>query len=262
MNSTKITFETLNSYVDGELNAADTAEVAAAIAHDPHLARQVAVLTKLHSSIIETAETPEIEQLHAPAKRSRTGPGLLAAGIAFLIFISGAVLISSSFDRPVLPQWYEVTANALERWPDRPSEKAPVMEITEPAGSFAEAYVPDLLAAKLFINHVEEKTVSVLGSLRVIGYRGTRGCRIVLTIFADGGSFPVGRTFLQDGNIQAYAWRAGRLGYAMIADGMDAERFNLVVKTVHETTLRRLPLDAKTRVALGESRQRSVPCLA
>ena len=66
---------------------------------------------------------------------------------------------------------------------------------------------------------------------------------------------------VRNGDIRAYAWRAGRLGYAIIADGMDVSRFRLIVDIVRETTLRHQAVDAETRIALGESRRRSAPCL-
>jgi hypothetical protein len=255
-------FETLNAYVDGELNAADTADVAMAIANDAQLAQQVSALTRLRSAIIEGAETPEIELQKAPANTNKTGSGLLVASIAFIAFITGSIMLSSFVDNPFLPQWYQETVNALESWPEGSDHDVPLIEATAPSGSLVGAYVPDLSAAKLFVNHVQETTVPVLGNMRVIGYRGTRGCRVILAVFAKGGSFPSERTLIQDGHSQTYAWRAGKLGYAMIADGMDANRFGLVVKSVHETTLRRLPVDAETRIALGESRRSSAPCLA
>ena len=131
-----------------------------------------------------------------------------------------------------------------------------------PNASLARVYIPDLSAAELFINHVKHRVASSADGLVVIGYRGTRGCRVALVVFDDSGSFPTEMTLARDGNRRAYAWRAGRLGYAIIADGMDVSRFRLIVETVFEATLRHQEEDAETRVALGESRKSSVPCLA
>ena len=44
MSVERVTFEVLNAYVDGELDAADAAVVAQAMAEDAEVARQVAVL--------------------------------------------------------------------------------------------------------------------------------------------------------------------------------------------------------------------------
>lgn len=262
MDKMNIGFETLNAYVDGELNAAETADVAMAIAQDASLAQQVSVLTRLRSSIIEGALSPEIELPKPPANANRPTRGLLVASIVFFAFITGSFVLSSIIDRPLSPHWYEVTLNALQNWPEDGPANAPFIEADVSSGPLSGAYVPDLSAAKLYINHVEDKMVPDVGDLRVIGYRGTRGCRVILAIFVEGGGFPSKRIFLNNRSTQTYAWKAGRLGYAMTADGMDAKRFRLVAKSVQETTMRRLPVDAKTRLALGESRQRSAPCQA
>ncbi len=262
MNIKNAEFEKLNAYVDGELDSVETADVASAIAGNPRLAQQVAALTRLRSAVIDAAETPKIDLLQAPAKWKGPGRRMLAAGIAFLIFSAGSMLFFSFDDRPTQLRWFEVAATFLENWPDKPDRNALPMAGLRPVGSPARAYVPNLSAAKLTINHVAERTDSPMGALTVIGYRGTRGCRVILAVFADGGSFPIERTLVRKEDIRAYAWRAGRWGYAIIADGMDVPRFSLIAKTAHEITLRRQPADTETRVALGESRRRSVPCLA
>ncbi len=235
--------------------------MALAIAGDPDLAQQVAVLTQLHSVVIEASETPEIDFHQAPAEQGHHDWYIYAASIAFLIFVDGSTLLSLFHDRPATPRWFEVAVNLLETWPDKSDRKALSTAAVAPARSLARAYVPDLSAAKLVVNHVVERTEPAVGNLMVIGYRGTRGCRIALAIFDDSGSFPLERTIVRNGDIRAYAWRAGRMGYAIIADGMDVSRFRLIVETVRETTLRHQAVDAETRIAVGESRRRSAPYL-
>ncbi len=266
MKNKKIGFEILNAYVDSELEAATAANVALAIAENPHLAQQVAVLTKLRSAVIGSVESPNIHLQPASVFWNRPRMAMLAASIALLIFITGSVLLSSSFYSPAPPQWFAVAANSLKNWPNKSDENIPSMGLFEPVvlpnASLVRVYIPDLSAAKLFINHVKQKADPSAGGLVVIGYRGTRGCRVALVVFDDGGSFPAEMALARDGNRRAYAWRAGRLGYAIIADGMDVSRFRLIVKTVFEATLHHQEVDAETRVALGESRKSSVPCLA
>lgn len=262
MNEEEISFEILNAYVDGELNKADAADVALYIANDPDLARQVAILTRLRSSVMEAVEVPEINLIQQPAIKKPMVAGLLVASIALLALVGGWMLFSSSSVQPLLPQWYEETAKALDNWPEKSETSFPLLQTTVPTGSLTGAYVPDLTAAKLYINHVEEKRSLNMGSLRVVGYRGTRGCRVILTIFANGGKFPKDKIMLEIGGLHAFAWKAGSFGYAIIADGMDAERFRLIADTAEDTTLRHLPVDAETRLALGLNRERSAPCRA
>ncbi|MEE8393841.1 MAG: hypothetical protein V3R66_05800 [Rhodospirillales bacterium] len=265
MNNKVIGFEILNAYVDNELDRASAAKVSLAIAGDPHLAKQAAVLTRLRSAVIENAQSSNIRLHPASVIGNRPGIGMLAASIALLTFITGSILLSFSYDHPALPQWFTVAANSLESWPNEPDEGIPSTDLIEPValvnGSLARVYIPDLTAAKLFINHIEERTSTSAGSLKIIGYRGTRGCRVVLVVFVDSISFPAEMTLARDGLSRAYAWRAGPLGYSIIADGMDVSRFRLIVETVFEATRRHQAVDAETRVALGESRKNSASCL-
>ena len=91
MSEGRITFEMLNAYVDGELDAAATAEVARAIAGNPTLAREVAALSRLRSRVAESVEAPPIS---VPAPPSRSGRGTaIAAGFAFALFVAGSVLV-------------------------------------------------------------------------------------------------------------------------------------------------------------------------
>jgi len=51
--------ESLNAYVDGELNKDDAADVARAIACNPVIARKVATLTGLRSALSECIDVPD-----------------------------------------------------------------------------------------------------------------------------------------------------------------------------------------------------------
>lgn len=53
----------LNAYVDGELDATGSADVAAAIAQHPVLAAQVATLAKLKAALRESSSPVEVAQL-------------------------------------------------------------------------------------------------------------------------------------------------------------------------------------------------------
>ena len=58
MNDRPITFEVLNAYVDGELDASAMADVAYAVSEDSDLARQVAAISRLHSVLAESLDAP------------------------------------------------------------------------------------------------------------------------------------------------------------------------------------------------------------
>ncbi len=282
MNTGRIGFETLNAYVDGALDAAESAEVALAIAASPGLARQVAMITRLRSATIEAVEVPDIDidvEID-PIPAGRTRLRMVAACISVLVLAAGSFLAATFLDHPDLPPWFDVVARAHDAWGDgEPSSASntgisrhehsralagiPVGTLAGPrAGPLAGAFVPDLSSAKLFAGHIFDLTDAIGGALLVIGYRGTRGCRVTLAVSADGDAFPAEKVQVRDGDRRAYAWRVGRLGYAVMAKGMDSSRYDLIVKAMYDATLRNRPLDPNTRIALGASRKRSAPCLA
>ncbi|MBL4691442.1 MAG: hypothetical protein JKY68_08310 [Rhodospirillales bacterium] len=67
MSDRPITFEVLNAYVDGELDASAMADVAHAVSEDSDLARQVAAISRLHSVLAESLDAP-------PQSMPRTEP--------------------------------------------------------------------------------------------------------------------------------------------------------------------------------------------
>ena len=93
MSNSKITFEMLNAYVDGELDATAAAEVAGAVAKDSELAREVAALSRLRSAVNESFEAPS---LSIPATRAAKGRVLaIAASIALAMLIAGSTLFAT-----------------------------------------------------------------------------------------------------------------------------------------------------------------------
>ncbi len=130
------------------------------------------------------------------------------------------------------------------------------------AGGYLKAYLPDLKSARLTLTHLESVTLADGGAALHAGYRGTRGCKISLLIMPGGENLPRELTRRDDAALRAFAWRAGPLGYVLLAEGMDEARLELIAETVHRATIENSPVDAETRTALRESRERSQPCLA
>ncbi|MBL4691441.1 MAG: hypothetical protein JKY68_08305 [Rhodospirillales bacterium] len=129
-----------------------------------------------------------------------------------------------------------------------------------------EAYIPDLTAARLTLVHASVKPISRNRRALLAGYRGTRGCKISLAVFPipnsaidSLGKKPV---LSKRGYNEAYAWRTGSLGYVIMSDGMDSNRFRMLAQSVQQTSLRHFPFSSETRMALRESRDKSAPCHA
>lgn len=271
MSEDRIDFETLNAYVDGELDLARRAEIADAIAREPHLARQVAALSRLKSEVAESVETADLGiDLPDRRPRARRRSVVIAASIAVAFAAAGAIFVTTSSDAELA--W---AVEAHESWAGQPDRRLaePKADVALAALSRvgASAYVPELTAAKLRIAHIDRVAGPAGGEAVLVGYRGTRGCKISLLVAADApdtadatgarSPSPAPEPFDADA-LHGYRWRAGGLAYVIIAEGMDKARFSLIAKSVYRASLERAPVDPETRMALARSRAESPPCMA
>jgi anti-sigma factor RsiW len=261
MTNRRISFETLNAYVDGEMDTAAAADVAAAIAEDAALAHEVAALCRLRSAVAESMEAPPLSVPIPPPTSNRVTA--IAAGVAIMIFIAGSLLVSTVGRDPGVG-WLERTWQAHRGWSleDVAAPARPTLQFAQFAKAVPGAYVPDLSASRLSLVHAALVPFTDKRQALLAGYRGTRGCRISLLVFASPGS--LGKTLepLRDGDNEAYGWRSGSLGYVILSDGMDSDRFRLLAETVLRASRQHLPFDKETRVALRNSRDKSAPCMA
>ena len=261
MSERQITFEMLNAYVDGELDAAAAAVVARAVAEDPALAREVAALSHLRSAVAESVETPD---LSVPGPPSTTGRGVvIAAGIAFAVFIAGAVLVAN-LDRNVGADWLARAWQIHRGWSIEAAtaESRATLLLAQYAAAVPGAYVPDLSVSRLTLVHAAVSSFTGQRQVLLAGYRGTRGCKISLLIFRSLGALGEALSPFHGDINEAYGWRAGPLGYVLMSDGMDSGRFRLLAESVRHTSRIHVPFDEETRIALRESRDKSVPCPA
>ena len=268
-------WETLNAYVDGELSAGAAAEVARALARDRALADQVASLTQLKAATQDTVRDPDgVAEIALPAPEGRRWRPLAVAASLVLVVAIGLAASFGSWRGAQSPPWM-VQARALhDAWvpsqePAPPKVGGVVLVALGKAGAggYLKAYLPDLTSARLTLTRLETVTLPQGGGLGEgvalhAGYRGTRGCKISLLVLPSGAALPRELTRRDDAALRAFAWRAGPLGYVLLAEGMDEARLVLIAETVHRTTLENAPFDGETRTALQESRERSVPCLA
>ena len=254
-------FERSNAYVDGELDRDVSSELLEDAANDTRLARELSVLNKLKYALENAVDVPEFE-IPEPARKRRfvwiaglsIAAGLLVAIVAGLVWravpgvpnhgvpVAWAVEVHRSWKKAA------VTANA-----DAHLQKA---------SASLDAHVPDLSAAKLYVSHVARDTDPAGQPALVIGYRGTRDCRITLLIDAAPETFPAKPINVEIDRLRLTVWRAGALRYFVVAEGMAAQRYRLVTEAIHRSSLERRPLDASTRRDLARNHASSPPCTA
>ena len=261
MSDRRITFEMLNTYVDGELDAAAAAEVAKAVAEDPSLAREVAALTRLRSAVAESIEAPPLSVPEPPSTGGRTAA--IAASIAFALFVAGSVLVLN-LDRNVGADWLARAWQMHRGWSIEgvTAQTRASLLLAKYAEAVPGAYVPDLSASRLSLVHATVAPFTGQRRALLAGYRGTRGCKISLLVFRTLDALGEALSPFRDGTNEAYGWRAGPLGYVIMSDGMDSGRFRLLAESVRHTSRQHVPFDKETRLALRESRDKSAPCMA
>ena len=266
MNGDRPSWEDLNAYVDGELSPPDRAEVAAALAARPALARRVAVLTKLKATAGEGTEAAAADDFlppRGPAWRGRSWSRIAVGLVAALAIAASAVLIPwRAGDGDA---WLTAPLAVHDAWVASGEAGLPesgagaVLVGLANLGSGAE--IPDLTAAKLTITGVRFLPATDERSPALhVAYGGTRGCRVTLWITpAPPGLDPMKLTLHQRGPYRVYGWRAGDIAYALISSVHPA-RFELIARTARKVTLERVQPDDETRTALRRSRQQSPPC--
>ena len=261
MSDRQITFEMLNAYVDGELDAGAAAEVARAVAKAPALALEVAALSHLRSAVSESVEAPP---LSGPEPPSTAGRGAaIAASIALAVFIGGSVLVSNLY-RNVATDWLARAWQIHRGWSNEgvTAQTRSALLLAQYAKAVPGAYMPDLSASRLSLVHAAVSSFTGQRRGLQVGYRGTRGCKISLLVFPSLGALGEALSPFRDSKNEAYGWRTGSLGYLILSDGMDTGRFRLLAESVRQTSRQHVPFDKETRIALRKSRDRSAPCTA
>ena len=120
-------------------------------------------------------------------------------------------------------------------------------------------FVPDFSANKLSLASVRRARLPETPVLH-LGYRGTRGCRVSLLVLAEPRGLAADLATVATPTGPAFLWRAGGIGYALIASGMDESRLRVLAEAAHAATRERSQPDAETRTALRKSRAESQPC--
>lgn len=257
-------WDTLNAYVDGELESAHQAEVAEALVHDPELARKVAAVTRLKQAVRDNGETDMDARPPIDLTRSRRPARRIAAVAAALLLAVAFGGLAAQWDGDVPPQW-QADAGALHQdW----ANASDVDVSASPVGALLLAavadfgsppFVPDLTAGKLTLARIKRVQIGDSAALH-LGYTGTRGCRVSLMVLAKPAGLPEQFTRRDGSEGTSYAWRAGGLGYVLRAAGMGEARLDGLAEAAHAATLRNRQPDDETRTALRRNRASSPPC--
>ena len=237
----------LSAYVDGELEPAEAAGVAADIAGDRDTARAVAGLTALKAGVRDAFDAGGggIPGIRPGPRRT----GIAAAGIvaACLTGLGGAWWTYDTDSRS------GVLAGAVahyDGWLD-----TGVIRTASAPGSII---VPDLTQAGLTARTIEPAVRLGAVTASHVTYLGRRGCRLSLYAYqAEGAGHALPPP--AEAGVLADRWTVRGLDYLLVARRMNAERFRMLAGAMRKATRDAAPPDAATRIAIGRARQ---PCRA
>lgn len=258
-------WETLNRYVDGELDAASAADVADAIARDRTLAALIATLARLKAVSAELGAIPLAEGRWPPPRRSNSRLRAMAASVLLLLAV-GAGFSWAFFESSRTPHWLLSAEAAHSRWlsvspPAGETNAAAGDTLLEQAGLIGIRHIPDLAAAQLrlaWLTTTSDSKGMVDGVYA--GYVGVHGCRLGLWMGRGSPDFPWHLALQSLSEIPAYAWQVNDFSYAVLARGMDPARLHLLAETIERLTRQGERLDDGIRTALARAPGTGLPC--
>ncbi len=258
MSQDAISFEMLSAYVDGELDAADAAHVAAAAAADPKLATAIARLQALRASVADGI--PDFVHLPTPRVRkpwAQWHRAAVAASVAFVLMIGAFAIVDKDPSPRALGLATEFAPAVAvhDRW----------LESSQPAlppEAASAAPFDRLLAATGLRLVLKDRTVLDGGTETVHSrFVGERGCRLsVFESAASGSADPERMEIGHEGALLLARWTDGRSDFTVVARDMDPVRFATIAGALREIG----PLDATPPMeeliaSLSVARQ---PCLS
>lgn len=257
MSSESERWQKLNAYVDGELDPAEAAELAAQVASDRRVASTVATLTRLKAATAAAALDGAPPALIA-ARAPRRWRWAVAATVAALV-VAGALRTLTDTGRP--------DARVVERhlaWADQdasePVDSATAARVLVGLGRLGvTAEIPDLTDAGLHLARIAVLDPAGGAAGLHIGYVGTRGCRVSLIIERSADdrapvmSQPVGAAIAR--------WVVDGAAYTLVASGMHPPRFATIAASAEAATRSRAQAPAEIREALRGQRDASPPCV-
>lgn len=262
MSDIEITWDVLNAYVDGELDRAMSARVAAAAAQDTTLAARIATLSKLKASTPGPGiPAHPIPPPPAATKRHRLASWRSYAIAAGLTLILAAGILTQGRRAPNADDMWLTGALAAQRqWIDAASQNVsrdrPVVTI----GAAVAARALDLSDADLKLVYAATMPPVTGSEAMFLGYRGPHGCLVGLWIGAPQDNVGSEPKIFDARDIRVRAWHDRVTGYALLSKGMDPARIDRLAAAVARLTDPREIVDDSVRTALRDVTRTGVAC--
>ncbi len=257
--SERLSWTTLNAYVDGELEPDQAAQVAAALADDREAAAQVATLTKLRATVKTASPMPAPPPFVLPPARPRAARWLPWAAAACFALLIGAASLGIG-QRPAAGSSLSAAIAAHQLWlAQSPPGTTPRLGV-ELAGAEAGA-LPDLTLASLRLVHLSLDPAGRRGGGMLAGYVGPNGCRVGLWIAPVEAALPLQPAVQDRDGLLVRAWRGERASYALLGRGIDPARLDGIAALVARITRDEPGVPREQVAALTEARSVGPACI-
>lgn len=257
--SERLSWTTLNAYVDGELAPDQAAQVAAALAADREAAAQVATLTRLRATVKAASPLPVPPAFVLPRAPSRPSRWLPWAAAACFALVVGAASLGIGYRQaPGTSLSAAVAAHQLWLAQATPGE-TPRLGV-ELAGAEAGA-LPDLSLASLRLVHLSLDPAGRRGGGMLAGYVGPNGCRVGLWIAPVEVALPQQPAVEDRDGLAIRAWRGEHASYALLGRGIDPARLDGIAALVARITRDEPGVPREQVAALAEARSVGPACI-
>jgi len=250
-------WQQLNAYADGELPESEARAFEYLLGKKPGMQRDLMQLRELKQ---------RLAKLHpSPAEPARLGPAppfrraqmaaAIAAGVA-------AVTILSAIAVFLLPERTPWIAHARALHEEQSTQAFVVDEHyvaqTVSSGHSLEFRPPNLTALRLYLVNITTPGWDDREAI-ALHYRGLRGCRLTI-VAIEGGvvEAPSATAAATDSLIRT--WHHDGFGFAVIADGMDPDRFDAIANYAKSAIVTPTTDSRQMRTAMIESQRTSRPC--
>ena len=262
MSESRISWEILNAYIDGELDRTTSARVADAVARDTMTASRVATLAQLKANTVGI----EISREHIPAIPSatekNTGRSYRSYAVAAALALFVLAGIGSEFPgvHRSNSTWLDHAITAELQWIASADKTPSRGEAVVTIGATMSERALDLSDAQLKLVYVAPTSQLGRGEGSFLGYRGLHGCMVGLWVspsLEDLGPTPA---VLDTKGILVRAWRGRNATYAILSRGMDPARIDQLAKAVARLLDPDQKLDEDLHVALRHTTRIGTAC--
>jgi len=248
-------WELLNAFADGELSTAQSAELTARLDTEPDLRLELDrlrhlkwQLSSLHPGDIGATSILKPRK----STRSRTFAGAIAVVLLVIATGIGALLAWP----PAQATWFDQAMSLHEQLSQMTfvvDEEYTTRLVS--SGETLEFRAPDLTASRLYLVDVVTSPSDEADAI-AMHYRGLNGCRLTVVAIPD--AHAIYEPPVTEGS--AYTWSFEGYDFAVIAQGMDAQRFASVAAYLEAAIMDDVRRHDDLQVAMADRYAAAMPC--